>query len=202
MALSMPQSQRDQGMLVVGILGLLLAGAYYYFIYTGKATEIETLTERVERLDQANQRARAATSRGSVQDLQAQAVVLRENLDLMRTLVPSSNEVPALLDQIIAAARRTGLEFSNFQPGATTPGEQFDTYRFRMSMQGSYHEIGSLLAEIGALRRIVAPINVSLTRAAASTARGARPSPADAPLLNATFDIQTYVVKSTPAEEQ
>lgn len=202
MALSMPQSQRDQAMLVVGVVFLLLAGVYWYFPYQKKSEEITTLTERVERLDASNQRARTVMARGSVEDMRAQAAVLRDNLDLMRTLIPASNEVPALLDQIIAAARRTGLEFSNFQPAATIQGEQFDTYRFRMSMQGTYHEIGSLLAEIGSLRRIIAPINLSLTRAPVSNARGARRNTADQPLLNAGFDIQTYVVKSAPPEDQ
>ncbi len=202
MALSMPQSQRDQAMLGVGIVGLLLALAYWYLVYKPKVIEIETLTARVERLDASNQRAKTVMAKGSVEDMQAQAAVLRDNLDLMRTLIPASNEVPALLDQIIAAARRTGLEFSNFQPAATIQGEQFDTYRFRMSMQGTYHEIGSLLTEIGSLRRIIAPINVSLARAPISNARGARRTAPNAPLLNANFDIQTYVVKSTPPEDQ
>jgi type IV pilus assembly protein PilO len=202
MAPSMPQTQRDQAMLVVGVVALLLAGVYWWYEYRSNAVEIVTLTERVERLDASNQRARAVMSRGNVQDVQAQAAVLKDNLDLMRTLIPASNEVPALLDQIIAAARRTGLEFSNFQPAATIQGEQFDTYRFTMSMQGSYHEIGSLLTEIGSLRRIIAPINVSLARAPQSNARGARRNPAEAPLLTANFSIQTYVVKSAPPEDQ
>jgi type IV pilus assembly protein PilO len=202
MALGMPQSQRDQAMLFVGILGLVAAGAYYYFLYGDKKTEIEALTARVERLDRSNNTAKTIMARGTVDDMRAQAATLRDNLDLMRTLIPASNEVPALLDQIIAAARRTGLEFSNFQPSATIQGEQFDTYRFRMSMQGSYHEIGALLTEIGSLRRIIAPINVTLAPAPPSQRRGARQSTADAPLLNASFDIQTYVVKSAAAEDQ
>jgi type IV pilus assembly protein PilO len=202
MALSMPQNQRDQAMLFIGILGLLAAGAYYYFLYGDKKTEIETLTARVEKLDRSNNLAKTIMARGTVDDMRAQAATLRDNLDLMRTLIPASNEVPALLDQIIAAARRTGLEFSNFQPTATIQGEQFDTYRFRMSMQGTYHEIGALLTEIGSLRRIIAPINVSLAPSAQAVRRGARQSTAEAPLLTANFDIQTYVVKSVAPEDQ
>jgi type IV pilus assembly protein PilO len=203
MALSMPQNQRDQIMLAVAVIGLALAGAYYYFLYTPKVVEIETLTERVTNLDASNNRAKAVVARGTVEDMRAQAAVLRDNLDLMRTLIPASNEVPALLDQIIAAARRTGLDFSNFQPVAPVVGEQFDTHRYRMSAQGSFHQIAELLAAIGSLRRIIAPVNISLTPAPAAAARrGARPSTPEAPLLNATFDIQTYIVKSAPPEDR
>ena len=117
----------------------------------------------------------------------------------MRTLIPAGNEVPALLDQILGAARRTGLEFSNFAPTATVQGESFDTYRFRMSMQGSYHQIGELLAAIGSLRRVIVPVNVSLTASTTSAARANRP---DERILTANFDIQTYVVRTTPVEDR
>jgi type IV pilus assembly protein PilO len=107
--------------------------------------------------------------------------------------------VPALLDQILGAARRTGLEFSNFAPTATVQGESFDTYRFRMSMQGSYHQIGELLTAIGSLRRVIVPVNVSL---AASTTREARANRPDERILTANFDIQTYVVRTTTGEDR
>lgn len=201
---SLPQSQRDQAMLLVGIIGLALAGLYYYFVYTDKATEIETLTTRVERLDASNQRAKTVVARGTVEELQAESERLRDNLDLMRTLIPASNEVPALLDQILGAARRTGLDFSNFAPSGKVDGETFDTYRFRMSMQGSYHEIGELLTEIGSLRRIIAPINLNLVRSTSQDASGpaARRRGPNEPTLTASFDIQTYVVKTSVPEGQ
>jgi len=200
----LPQNQRDQAMLLVGIVGLALAGLYYYFVYDPKSVELEALTARVERIDASNQRAKAIVARGTVEELRAEAELLRDNLDLMRTLVPVSNEVPALLDQILGAARRTGLEFSNFAPSGTIQGEQFDTYRFRMSLQGSYHQIGDLLAAIGSLRRIIAPINLSLAPApvGGTPVRRARPRDPEAPLLTANFDIQTYVVKTAPPEGQ
>ena len=198
----MPQTQRDQVMLFVGIVGLLLAGAYYYFVYSPKTLVLEELTARVERLDATNRRAEAIIASGSVEQLRAEAVELRENLALMRTLIPASNEVPALLDQILGAARRTGLEFSNFAPSGTIPGEQFDTFRFRMSMQGSYHEIGRLLAAIGSLQRVIVPINLSLAQSpqGGTPVRNARVRTADEPQLTANFDIQTYVVKTIGPE--
>jgi type IV pilus assembly protein PilO len=199
----LPQSQRDQAMLLVGIIGLALAGLYYYFVYDPKSVELEALNERVVRIDASNQRAKTIVARGSVEELRAEADRLRDNLDLMRTLVPASNEVPALLDQILGAARRTGLEFSNFAPSGTIQGEQFDTYRFRISLQASYHQIGELLTAIGSLRRIIAPINLSLTASgAAPTSARARAVDPEQPMLTANFDIQTYVVKTAPAEVQ
>jgi type IV pilus assembly protein PilO len=191
----MPQTQRDQVMLVIGIAGLALAGAYYYFLWAPKELELGELRTRVERLDASNQRAKALMARGTTEELRAEAAILKDNLDLMRTLIPAENEVPALLDQIVGAARRTGLEVQNFVPGAVTRGEEFDTNRYRMQIEGSYHQIAELLTAIGSLRRIIAPVNLTL-----AVASGTAAGPSGGQLLNAAFDLQTYVVKTVVAE--
>ena len=195
----LPTNQRDQIMLAVGVAGILGAVAFWNWVYVPKNETLGVTREHIEKLDGTNQRAKAIMARGSVEQLQTESKRLEANLDLMRTLIPSGNEVPALLDQILGAARRTGLEFSNFAPAATVQGESFDTYRFKMSMQGSYHQIGELLAAIGSLRRVIVPVNVSL---AASTTRAARANRPDERILTANFDIQTYVVRTTPAEDR
>lgn len=195
----LPTNQRDQIMLAVGVAGLLGAVAFWNWVYSPNDEKLNTTREHIERLDASNQKAKAIMARGSVEQLQVESKRLEANLDLMRTLIPAGNEVPALLDQILGAARRTGLEFSNFAPTATVQGESFDTYRFRMSMQGSYHQIGELLAAIGSLRRVIVPVNVNLT---ASTTRAARENRPDERILTANFDIQTYVVRTKPAEDR
>lgn len=191
----LPTNQRDQLMLFVGILGILIAGAYWYLMFEPKSLELAEMTTRLERLDATNQRAKALLARGTVEELRAESELLKGNLDLMRTLIPASNEVPALLDQIVGAARRTGLQQQSFVPGATVEGEVFDTYRYRMAFSGSYHQIGELLTAIGSLRRVIAPVNLNLDVSSVQE-RGGSPS---VQMLNATFDIQTYVVRTAPA---
>lgn len=195
----LPTNQRDQAMLAVAVIAIAGAVAYWYFVFSPKGLQLDVTRQHIETLDASNQRAKAIMARGSVAQLQEESKRLQSNLDLMRTLIPTGNEVPALLDQILGAARRTGLEFSNFKPNATVQGETFDTYSFRMSMQGSYHQIGGLLSAIGGLRRIIVPVNVSLEGSTTAQARDNRP---DERILTATFDIQTYVVRTSPGEDK
>src|SRR5688572_4741579 len=84
-------------------------------------------------------------------------------LAVMRQLVPTSNEVPALLDQVSTAARRAGLELGAVEPEPVIVGDQFDTYRYRMALFGTYHEVAEFLTNVGSLGRIIAPINLQLT---------------------------------------
>lgn len=191
----LPTNQRDQLMLFVGILGILIAGAYWYLMFEPKSVELGEMTTRLERLDASNQRAKALLARGTVEELRAESEVLKNNLDLMRTLIPASNEVPALLDQIVGAARRTGLQQQSFVPGATVEGEVFDTYRYRMAFTGTYHQIGELLTAIGSLRRVIAPVNLNLAPFSGPEVQMAP----NLQLLSATFDIQTYVVRTGAA---
>jgi type IV pilus assembly protein PilO len=194
----MPTSQRDQLMLVIGVVALIGAFVYWYVPYSDKAKEFATQTTRLERLDASNQRAKALLARGTVEQMREEAKVLQDNLALMRTLIPAGNEVPALLDQILGAARRVGLEQDSFVPGAVVQGEAFDTYRYRLSFNGTYHQIGELLTAIGSLRRIMSPVNLSLTTAPAGSSR-LRVQPGEQ-VLSANFDIQTYVVRTTAGD--
>lgn len=190
---SLPTNQRDQAKLLVGVLGIIGAVAYWNFLYSPKAIELEESRAVVEALESANTRARAAVARGSVSEIRAEADQMVQSLEVIRTLIPTGNEVPSLLDQINVAARRVGLEFSNFQPGGTTMGAQFDTYRFKMSVRGSFHEITALLTAIGGLPRIIVPTNVTLVEAPSRAAPSGAPADPSRRELNATFDIETYV---------
>ena len=193
-----PTNQRDHVILGVAVLAIAGAALYWNYVYSPKNLTLDTTRSHIEKLDASNQRAKALVARGSVAQLQEEAKRLQSNLDLMRTLIPTGNEVPALLAQILGAARRVGLEFTDFAPSATVQGESFDTFRFRMSMQGNFNQIGELLSAIGSLRRVIVPANVSLV---ASNSQAARTSRADVKVLTATFDIQTYVVRTQTGVE-
>lgn len=191
--ISRPTSQRDQTMLLVSLLAFAGVFAYWYFLHQPKAASLAEVTAHIETLEASNQRAKVVLARGSVDSLDQQQAELNENLRLMRSLIPTGNEVPALLDQILAAARRNNLELGDFAPSETVTGTTFDTYGFRLSLRGTYHEIGEVLASIASLRRIIVPVNVTLTPA---TTPGRREAGAGEQLLSATFDVQTYVVRT------
>jgi type IV pilus assembly protein PilO len=193
----LPQNQRDQLLFFVAFLGIVGAGAFWYFVYSPKADMLAIVATHVDSLDAGNQRAKSQLAKGDVAVIRAEAQRLRANLALMRTLVPAGNEVPALLEQVSTAARRVGLEINLIEPEPVIEGEQFDTYRYRLRTVGTYHEIGALLTGIASMPRIVAPFGLQLVLS--STPASAKDaSPSRVPLL-ANFRIQAYAVKSSMA---
>ena len=188
----LPKNQRDQAMVLLVVVSLGLVGLYYTQVYSPKHATLTALGERVDALDAANQKAKAQLARGNVEALRAEALAFQRNLDVMRQLVPTSNEVPALLEQVSTAARRVGLDLASVQPQPVLQGDQFDTYRYKVVVFGNYHPIGEFLANVGSLTRIIAPVNLALTPAANQPAR----TKAEGGALDAHFEIQTYVARS------
>ncbi|MBA4072171.1 MAG: hypothetical protein C0497_10100 [Gemmatimonas sp.] len=197
----LPQNQRDQLMFFVAFLGIVGAGAYWYFVFSPKKESLAIVSAHVDSLDAGNQRAKAQLARGSVATIREESERLRSNLELMRSLVPAGNEVPALLEQVSTAARRVGLEISYIEPEPVIPGEQFDTYRYKLRVNGTYHEIGQLLTGIASMTRIVAPLGLQLLPSGASGAPGAgKAMEPGTVLLQASFQIQTYAVKTAQSD--
>jgi type IV pilus assembly protein PilO len=194
-----PKSRREQIMLLVCIIALGLAGAYWNFVFTPKSTEITALRGQVDTLEARNTRARAEVASGSVDDLKAEAEQSARDLEVMRQLVPTGNEVPALLEQVSTAARRVGLDISTFQPEPVIEGDQFDTHRYKMSVTGGYHSVAEFLANVGSLTRIVAPVNVAVSPIANPNLSAVQRRPLGSSALDTKFEIQTYVVKTSPA---
>ena len=190
-----PQGQREQILTAIAVVALALAGAYWYVIYQDNAAVVDKLAVHVDSLDAANQKAKAALAKGSVEQIREEARAFRENLDLMRTLVPAVNEVPTLIDQVSTAARRAKLDLAGIEPEPVIEGEMFDTHRFRVKINGAYHDIATVLANIGSLNRIVAPLNLTLV-----LPQGNPKSLPGKQTLAATFEIQTYVVRTAPAK--
>lgn len=191
----LPTNQRDQAMLLVTVLALAGAALYWYLVYSPKNEELARVQIHIDSLDAVNRRARAELAKGSVQELRAQADLYRRHLDVMRLLVPTSNEVPALLDQVSTAARRAGLELGLVEPEPVIVGDEFDTHRYKMALFGTYHEIGDFLTNVGSLPRIIVPINLQLTPATQATVVRAA-SRRNRQALEARFQIQTYVAKA------
>ena len=94
----LPKNQRDQVMVLLVIVAVALVGLYYTYVFSPKSDVLDALQAHVDSLDVSNQRAKAELAKGNVEQLRAEAAKLKENLEVMRQLVPTSNEVPALLE--------------------------------------------------------------------------------------------------------
>jgi len=195
MASILPANKRDQTMLGVIVAFLAFAGLYIYMMWMPQKATLEETQTHLDSLNVLNTRAHSEMAQGKTNELKAEAESYGQDLEVMRRLVPTGNEVPALLEQVSSAARRVGLDIADVQPLPQLTGDQYDAFKYRMSVHGSYHQIGDFLANVGSLQRIVAPINLTLSPM--NMDPKARKVPRTQ-ALDARFEIQTYVARTAP----
>jgi type IV pilus assembly protein PilO len=195
------------------LLTIALAGLVGYIAYTGAVIDmvgikglaagrerIVAMRDTIARFEAATDSAKKELARGTVADVRKRLETYRASLALLRRLVPERNEVPNLLDDISTRSKIRGVTLSQVIPQPVEPGPApFDTYKYNMSVIGSYDQIGQFLADVASLQRIIVPYDVSVAVASSGAARVL--SDSSEALLEARFQVRTYVKSPNPEGE-
>jgi type IV pilus assembly protein PilO len=116
--------------------------------------------ERIEVLkaDYEKKSTELARARATVADLprfEAEYAQLHERWAAAAELLPPDREVAGLLRRITLAGQQTGVEFLMFRPAGVNSQEHYVEIPLELQIFGEYHQIGSFLAELANMRRIV-----------------------------------------------
>lgn len=191
-----PLDKKGQNALAILGLVLVAAGLYWYLVWSDAQTAISLVAAHADSLEVSNGRIKKEIAGGAEAKLRAEADRFTNELAGLRRLVPTSNEVPAMVDAISTAARQVGLEVAEFAPDGVLPGEDFDMMKYRFGVIGPYHKVAELLTSIASSPRIISPINVQIVAGAATESRRPRP---DEMFVKVNFGVITYVAKTKPA---
>lgn len=197
----------------VPLLLVIIAVVVGYVGYTGTGLDTvglrgvtqtkDSITARQKSIDSLvtlTDSAKRLLASGSVEDLRRRLEGYRSSLELMRRLVPDRNEVANLMDEISTRAKIRGVMVAQFQPLPTEPGPApFETYKYQYSVIGRYDQLGEFLSDVASLQRIIVPVD--LTLAAADMARAKALGDSSGALLEARFQIRTYVKTVSPEDK-
>ena len=198
-------SRREQILLLVGLIVIVLLG-FYYLIYTPKMAEYRQLVgERDTRQARLDQMQRIAAQ---AEQLERRYSELQSFIATIEAKLPTEKEVPALLVQMERLVNRERVDLQALRPGAleavaaqgqpaaaqpaagtagTPPAQPAqgkpDYYRFPINMQftATYNEFVSLMAALKDFPRLIAVTRISM-------------SPVKLPELSAQTDTETYVL--------
>ncbi len=166
---------------------LALSGLYFTrtYVHVPIAEQAESTRVRLDRLREDNGSAGTGAAMGEP-ELEQRLALYREHIGRLEKLIPANEEVAALLEAVSEEARQVGVEMTMMRPEPVEPGDYYDRLSYQVAVTGGYHPVGSFLAAIASLERIVAPGDLAITPA--------KPSGAYDGTVSASFRIRTYVV--------
>lgn len=104
--------------------------------------------------------------------------------------LPDDPEVPQFLAQLGTMAHDVGLTIERFAPQPEVPRDFYAESSFGVQVRGSFHQIAMMLAQVGAMERIVTVRNLSLELrhdAAAKDGNGASKG-----VVDGAFEVTIY----------
>lgn len=148
------------GLVVASLLGVFFFTHFVPFGYPNSKDRIDVLKADFEKKSTDLARARATVA--DLPRFEAEYEQLHQRWELAAELLPADRQLAVLLRKITLAAQQTGVEFVVFRPAAPKNQEYHTELPLQLSVNGGYHQVGSFLAELANLRRIITVANVRL----------------------------------------
>ena len=143
-----------------GVLGVFFLTHFLPFNFPNQSEKLNTLKAEYEK--KSTELARARASVADLPRFEAEYDQLHERWIMAAELLPADKELPSLLRKVTLAAEETGCRFVSFRPGAVRAEQYYSEMPMQISVTGDYHAVGSFLAELANMRRIITVSGVHL----------------------------------------
>jgi type IV pilus assembly protein PilO len=145
---------------ILGILGLLLVGVGYWFLWSPAIDELDqSVAKEAELRDMFLLKKGQAIK---IDAYRAQMVEIEKTFGALLKQLPDKSEMDGLLTDINQAGLGRGLEFELFKPGQETVAEFYAEMPIQIKVLGSYDDLGAFATDVSKLPRIVTLNNISI----------------------------------------
>src|SRR5262245_34400832 len=207
-----------QKMILAGAVGLLLVALFFFthvlpFNFPSQRERLVSLKAEYEKKSTELARARATVS--DLPRFEMEYERLHERWISAAELLPTDRQLPGLLRKITLAAQQSGVEFVVFRPNEAKVQEHYTEMPLQLSVYGGYHQVGSFVAELSNMRRIITVANlqmktnpnpevptatVSVEFTASAYSLNASATPIDAPASSTATTTTTTAAPQPPTQ--
>jgi len=175
-----PLENKFKVIIAVVLFLLPVVLSYFFWFQPQQQKQAQLISQRTNlSLELQKAKAKAAT----LDKLEAEVEATMTLFDETAELLPKGKEIPALLTNISALGRRSGLDFLTFKPNSDEPKDFYSEIPIDIKVRGPYHNMGVFLDQVSKLNRIVTVSNINM----------ASPSQEDGEmLLNSSCRLVTY----------
>lgn len=175
----------------VGAFVLVAAGSvfgFWHFYVTEMQADIATRQGRLVGMRQDIARGVATARR--LPEFQSQVTDLEARLESLRAVLPEQKDVADILRRVQGLATQSNLSIQRFTPQPPKQEALYASLPFKLTAEGTYHDLGLFLDRIGKFHRI---INVS------DIAIKAKTQPEANATIVADLVATTFVLQEKPA---
>ena len=153
----LPRSQR---VVVYAVSYLILVVLLFFSLIVPAMDSITTSSAQRDslRIKRDEVKARAANRGAFESELEQLEADLKQALKEL----PNDREIPGLLSEIDALARKSGLEVRKFQPLPELTREYYAEVPVQMVMEGGFHEVAIFFDRVGKMGRIVSVEDIEM----------------------------------------
>ena len=193
MAFNLSDPKVQKSLLIILLVGGL-AYVYHGYVYGPKLEEIEKVSAELKKVETEVAHARAIVEASDTAFLRQQLERRSEELELIKSLLPTRENLSELLEQVTHVADRTGVKAALFEPVTPIQHEMYQERPYKVTLRGGFHETAMFLSEVASLPRIIKPSGLSLVRKA-------RREPGEEEILTAEMVLTTYLLVQRPEQK-
>jgi type IV pilus assembly protein PilO len=155
---------------VLMFVALSVVGGVVFWTYYASPTR-DSIKERQQQLATLRadvERGRATAKR--LPEFRSQVKDLEGQLELLRAVLPSDQDVADLLRRVQAMATESNLTIRGFTPQAVAKKQMHAEWPFGLQLEGTYHNLGAFLERVSKFPRIINVGNIKMEAREGQTA--------------------------------
>jgi type IV pilus assembly protein PilO len=135
------------------LIGVLLAVAWYKFVYADKREEkIQLEKTKKQKQETLNN---ILAMKPELERIKVEIAAAQQRLDSLKSIFPDQKEIPRLIREITREAFNAGIHTTKFHPLPDIVKEYYIENRYSLSMTGGYHQLGVFFSNLANLPLIV-----------------------------------------------
>ncbi len=164
MNLREPYVQKGLGaiVLVIALVWVVFLTDYLPFSYKRNAAELEKRRNELQRVTSELQRLKSAAE--NLPQMKKELATIMSKWEALRELLPKESEMSTLLGEVTTAGLKAGIQFTLFQPLEPERLELFTKHPIKLSVVGTYHQVGNFFNNLCNMERLVDISNVKITQ--------------------------------------
>lgn len=142
------------------ILAILIVVAGYFAQFQTQWEDIKAAEEKETELK--GQYEQKAVQAASLESLKTELKMIEESIEYLVKQLPTSSEIPNLIQELHAAAASNGLSLSFVLPQRSQVDGNIERLPHLISVTGSYEQLSNFMRDVGKMSRIVTLSGVSI----------------------------------------